>query len=74
MMRKEMMKTFEFTEEQIKMLAKCIEHRQDNRRYINQVLREARKNEILSDELIAKYNTNHEEILRLQTLLNYINS
>ena len=68
------MKTFEFTDEQIKMLAKCIEHRQDNLRYINQVLREARKNEILSDELIAKYNKNREEILCLQTLLNYINS
>ena len=68
------MKTFEFTEEQIKMLAKCIEHRQGNLEYINQVLREARKESILSDERIAEYNKNREEILCLQTLLNYINS
>lgn len=68
------MKTFEFTEEQIKMLAKCIEHRQGRLEYSNRILQHAKLSYILSDERIAEYNKNREEILCLQTLLNYINS
>ena len=35
------MKTFEFTEEQIKMLAKCIERRQGRLEYSNRKLQHA---------------------------------
>ncbi len=66
------MKTFEFTEEQIKMIANCIEHKQGNLEYINSVYRN--RQGIMSNEVVSNYNKNSEEIMRLQTLLNYINS
>lgn len=68
------MKTFEFTEEQIKMLAKCIEHRQSFFEGVNRAYREMREKVIWDDDAVKRYNDNCEQIVCLQTLLNYINS
>ena len=68
------MKTFEFTEEQIKMIAKCIEHRQGYLEEVNRVYREMREKEVWGDDIVKYYNDNSEQIVCLQTLLNYINS
>lgn len=68
------MKTFEFTDEQIKMLAKCIEHRQSYFKGANKVYREMREKVIWDDDAVKCYNDNCEHIACLQTLLNYINS
>lgn len=68
------MKTFEFTEEQIKMIAKCIKHRQGCLEEVNRVYREMREKGIWGDDIVQYYNDNSEQIMCLQTLLNYINS
>lgn len=68
------MKTFEFTEEQIQMLAKCIEHRQGYLEEVNIVYREMREKGVWGDDVVRYYTDNSEKIVRLQTLLNYINS
>ena len=68
------MKTFEFTEEQIKMLAKCIEHRQCYLEETNRVYREMREKKIWGNDIVKYYNDNYEQIVCLQTLLDYINS
>lgn len=59
------MKNFEFTKEQVEMLAKCVEYKQGVLRQMNDLYREAKPLFVQANE---------EQIARLQTLLNYLQS
>jgi thiaminase len=68
------MKTFEFTEDQVRMIVECIEHRQGYFRYINEVYEKSVAEDGFPHYIKEDYLNNVERVVCLQTLLNYINS
>lgn len=68
------MKTFELTQDAIDMLCECIRHRIGYLDTINKAYVESRKEEVWCDEIVKTYNKNVTDIVKLQTLLCYLES
>lgn len=69
------MKTFEFTEDQVRTIAQCIKHRQGFLQHMNKLHSEMNSDEDTWSDYMREYHEkNAEQIACLQTLLNYINS
>ena len=68
------MNTLELPNDACEMLCKCISHRIEYLRTINKVYWDVKEKEGWDDEVRDEYYDNHYEIVKLQTLKNYIES